>query len=458
MPIYHLHVKNISRAFGRSAVACAAYRAGETLFNEAEERESHFGGRRDVVHAEIRLPDGAPDWMFDRAALWNAVEAREKRKDARLAKELEFSLPRELSDEDWLTVAREMADAYTSQGFGVDLAIHEDGRRHNPHAHLMLTTRHIGPDGLGAKIREADSTRFVLAARALWAKIANAALGKAGSGVTIDARSNRQRGLDRSPGKHRGPDAEERQQARNEAAALKEEPLIGRDDSEALKRLMQDGGFVDRFATVLARPEFPFESREASLAADEPQVAAMWAAVDDELQRAASEREIEPSTELARSLREQLHADRREGRDTSRLERALASVERLKGELATLDELRRENELLKARAHALAWKEERDLPALEPFGELVRTGEVQDAQLRSIGELEGAEPPPQQGAGREAARATADRINGTDIPDGRVAPGDDAGLNWARAYAESRANSVPDTKPKPKDRDRTRER
>lgn len=84
MAICHLHVKNTSRGNGRSIVAAAAYRAGETLANEAEERLSAFGGRRDVIAAEIRLLKCAPAWMADRGRLWSAVESAEKRMDARL--------------------------------------------------------------------------------------------------------------------------------------------------------------------------------------------------------------------------------------------------------------------------------------------------------------------------------------------------------------------------------------
>lgn len=210
MAIYHLNVKNISRGDGRSIVAAAAYRAGEVLPNEAEERLSDFGGRRDVVATEIRLPMGAPEWMSNRSSLWNAVEVAEKRVDARLAKEVEFALPLELPRSAWLDVARSMADAYTAQGFVVDLAIHDDGARRNPHVHLLMSTRRVGPDGFGLKIRSADGKQFVTEARALWEGIANAALGKAGHAVTIDSRSYAKRKVEHVPGRHRGPDPEER--------------------------------------------------------------------------------------------------------------------------------------------------------------------------------------------------------------------------------------------------------
>lgn len=96
MAIFHLNIKNISRGDGRSIVTAAAYRAGEPLPNEAEERLSDFSERRDFVAAEICLPDDALTWTSDRAKLWTVVEAAEKRKDARLGKEVEFALPREL--------------------------------------------------------------------------------------------------------------------------------------------------------------------------------------------------------------------------------------------------------------------------------------------------------------------------------------------------------------------------
>jgi hypothetical protein len=225
--IYHLHVKNISRGDGRSAVAAAAYRAGETLPNDAEERESAFGGRRDVVHAEIILPAGAPAWMADRARLWNGAEAAERRKDARLAKEIEFALPRELPRDLWLPVAREMADALAARGHVVDLALHDDGAAHNPHVHLMLTTRVVSGEGFGGKMREADGKKFVIEARALWAKIANTALGRVGAAVQLDARSHAARGVTERPGRHRGPNPAERQARREQRR--REQESMGRE-------------------------------------------------------------------------------------------------------------------------------------------------------------------------------------------------------------------------------------
>lgn len=259
MALFHLHVRNIGRSDGRSAVACAAYRAGETLPNEAEEKASAFGGRRDVVFAEIRTPAGVPDWMRDRALLWNGVERAEKRKDARLAKEIEFALPRDLPRADWLALARQMADAYTSRGHIVDLAIHDDGTAHNPHVHLLMTTRAIVGDGFGGKLREADGRQFVQEARARWAKIANAALGTAGF-APIDPRSHAARGITEPPGQHYAPDRQARRERREEGArmGLDEDLITARNELAAAADIRQ------RYPILSARRDWPPEQRQVT--------------------------------------------------------------------------------------------------------------------------------------------------------------------------------------------------
>jgi hypothetical protein len=254
--IYHLHVKNISRRDGRSAVAAAAYRAGETLPNEAEEKDSAFAGKRDVIFTEIRLPPKSPGWMSDRATLWNAVEAAERRKDARLAKEIEFSLPRELAPSVWIEVAREMADIYVTQGHVVDIAIHEDGKGNNPHVHLMLATRAVGADGFKLKLRDADGVAFVTEARQTWAKIANVTLGKAGAGVEIDARSHAARGIETQPTVHRGPNPAERRARRWERTNMDLDSL------EARRELLDEAKIRDRFPLLSGRPDWPPERRD----------------------------------------------------------------------------------------------------------------------------------------------------------------------------------------------------
>src|SRR5690349_8073706 len=71
MAIYHLSAKVISRANGSSAVASAAYRSASELHDERLGRAHDFSNKAGVVHSEVLLPDGAPEWLTDRATLWN---------------------------------------------------------------------------------------------------------------------------------------------------------------------------------------------------------------------------------------------------------------------------------------------------------------------------------------------------------------------------------------------------
>ena len=96
MAIYHFSAKMISRANGSSALAAAAYRSASRLHDQRLDRHHDFSNKAGVVHSEVMLPDGAPEHLADREELWNEVEAAEKRKDAQLAREIEFAIPREL--------------------------------------------------------------------------------------------------------------------------------------------------------------------------------------------------------------------------------------------------------------------------------------------------------------------------------------------------------------------------
>src|SRR4051812_23627254 len=107
MAIYHFSGTVISRSQGRSSVACAAYRSAERLHDDRYDKDHDYTKKKDIAHTEILLPDHAPAWMGEREKLWNAVEAHEKRKDAQLAREFNFALPRELTLEQNTALARE---------------------------------------------------------------------------------------------------------------------------------------------------------------------------------------------------------------------------------------------------------------------------------------------------------------------------------------------------------------
>ena len=91
MAIFHCSIKIISRASGRSAVASAAYRSGEKLYNDETGITHDFMRKGGVVFSEICIPDNAPKEFGNREYFWNEVQKVEKRTDAQLAREIEVA-------------------------------------------------------------------------------------------------------------------------------------------------------------------------------------------------------------------------------------------------------------------------------------------------------------------------------------------------------------------------------
>src|SRR3546814_2187872 len=127
MAIYHLSAKVIGRGSGRSAVAAAAYRAASRLHDERLGRDHDFTSKTGVIHSEVMLPEDAPERLHDRETLWNEVEAVEKRKDAQLAREVEFAIPREMTNEQGVALAREFVQReFVDRGMVADPYVHSD--------------------------------------------------------------------------------------------------------------------------------------------------------------------------------------------------------------------------------------------------------------------------------------------------------------------------------------------
>src|SRR5215468_1588501 len=203
MAIYHLHVKVIGRKAGSSAVASAAYRSGSRLRDERLDRSHDFSGKRGVVHSEVLLPENAPEAWSDREPLWNDVEAFEIRKDAQLAREIEFALPRELNEAQGIELARDFVQAeFVDRGMIADLNVHwdmaEDGMP-KPHAHVMLTMRGVNENGFGQKVRDWNRTEMVERWRERWAELANERLAELDIDARIDHRSLETQGIGLEP-------------------------------------------------------------------------------------------------------------------------------------------------------------------------------------------------------------------------------------------------------------------
>ncbi len=226
MANYHLSVKTVSRATGRSGPGAAAYRTASLIACERDGTTHDYTRRSGVEVSFIVAPPGAA-WAQDRAALWNAVEAAEKRKDAKVAREYELALPHELAPEDRRALAEGFArEVVVRFGVVADVAIHaphRHGDERNWHAHVLTTTRVAGAEGLGAKTRELDvvqtSGPAVEALRELWAVQVNQALERIQCEARVDHRSYARQGEDQVATQHMGPAAAgmERKAARRSA-------------------------------------------------------------------------------------------------------------------------------------------------------------------------------------------------------------------------------------------------
>ncbi|MBB5045489.1 Ti-type conjugative transfer relaxase TraA [Rhodopseudomonas rhenobacensis] len=226
MAIYHLHVKVIGRKSGSSAVASAAYRSGSRLRDKRLDRSHDFSAKRGVVHSEVMLPDNAPEAWSDRERLWNDVEAFEIRKDAQLAREVEFAIPREMTQVQGIELARDFAQSeFVDRGMIADLNVHwdigEDGMP-KPHAHVMLTMRQIninGDDnGFGPKVRDWNRTQMVERWRERWAELANERLAELDIDARIDHRSFEAQGIGLEPQSQIGASAQRIEREGGEAA------------------------------------------------------------------------------------------------------------------------------------------------------------------------------------------------------------------------------------------------
>ncbi|NYZ70475.1 MobA/MobL family protein, partial [Endozoicomonas sp. SM1973] len=168
MAIYHCKVKVISRSTGRSSTGAAAYRAGERIVDERTGIVHDYRRKSGVSYSQILAPRQSPSWSYDRAQLWNEVEKIEKRKDSQLCREVEVALPRELNEDEMRILARDYAqEQFVDRGMIADISIHH-AKDENPHAHILLTTRDVTPEGFGKKNRDWNQKELLENWREAW--------------------------------------------------------------------------------------------------------------------------------------------------------------------------------------------------------------------------------------------------------------------------------------------------
>lgn len=241
---YHCSVKTMSRSAGRSVVAAAAYRLGERLHEQEVDQTHDYRRRSGVAGTFTCAPSDAPAWAHEPERLWNAANAAENRKNSTLAREVELALPAAVSAEAREGIARAFSQHLVERyGVTVSGAIHEPGRQgdqRNHHAHILFTTRAMGPDGLGAKTRildaKATGAQEIAHLRAIACDLINAALAEAGSDERVDHRSFAARGIDAEPTEHLGPAASamERRGEASERGAINTEATARNEQRDEL--------------------------------------------------------------------------------------------------------------------------------------------------------------------------------------------------------------------------------
>ena len=136
VPVYHLKAGFGSRSGGQSARAKSDY----------IEREGRY--EKDGEELEHKEHGNMPEWAEDDPGkYWEAADEHE-RANGRLYSEVQFALPKELSEKERRELAGEFAERVCSrERLPYTLAIHRGGANgENPHAHLMFSER--GHDGI----------------------------------------------------------------------------------------------------------------------------------------------------------------------------------------------------------------------------------------------------------------------------------------------------------------------
>ncbi|MBY0273668.1 MAG: AAA family ATPase [Alphaproteobacteria bacterium] len=258
MAIYHHTTRMIGRSNGGNPVKAIAYISGIQITDPNTGEVFDFQDKS-VQDVRILLPENAPAWAkeiqqlvaTDREKgiqlLSDMANAAEKRVDAQVYREIEFSLPRELTYEQRKTLAQEyVQDQFCSLGMLAIQGFHEETCEKtgepNPHCHTFFLTRELVEDGLASKKNRDWNTREIHEVwREQWAQYASFHLKMYGFDITLDHRSYKDQGLDIEPQIKLGKGVNEQEK--------RAEGIEGRSSSKTQENSPENekdiGGFVE---------------------------------------------------------------------------------------------------------------------------------------------------------------------------------------------------------------------
>ena len=197
MAHYHFTARIIRRKAHRCVTQVAAYKFGHSIECIRTEQTYSYPRMDRVIRTATQAPRSAPEWVYDRSALWNAVELRETRKDSQVAREFELGLPIELGKLGHIAILERFAD-YLVERFDlvVDWVIQmprKESDQRNMIAVMLMPTRRMEDGVFTTKLREMsvlpEAAIVLKELRALWADITNDVLEASGSDARVDHRT-----------------------------------------------------------------------------------------------------------------------------------------------------------------------------------------------------------------------------------------------------------------------------
>ncbi len=244
MANYHFETKIISRGKGRSVTGAVSYICGRTL-RDSYTGKTYYNHRKDVVWQKIFLPSNAPQEFQDIQYLCDKIDQAEMRWDARTARQFIGSLPNELPPGELVRIIHEFIESnFLSYDLCAIAAIHrgcnrDDPSKNNPHAHIVVPTRAVGPDGFSPrKDRKHDQRKYIKIWREQWAEVQNRAYKRNGLDIRVSHESLEVQGkYDREPTIHLSRiDWQKEQRGERTAAGDRKRAIRDRNDERAQMR------------------------------------------------------------------------------------------------------------------------------------------------------------------------------------------------------------------------------